>query len=98
MHCQGMTVEQATRFFMDHCYYEEAPARQEAIRGAYDPGYLHYTLGKLMLLKLRADLNAQAPKEGAGAFKLSVNDLIIKAVAVALRGSSGCTTPPGIGL
>lgn len=37
------------------------------------------------LLKLRAELNAQAPKEGPGAFKLSVNDLIIKACAVALR-------------
>ena len=37
------------------------------------------------LLKLRADLNAQAPKDGPGAFKLSVNDLVIKAVAVALR-------------
>ncbi|HQT74828.1 MAG: pyruvate dehydrogenase complex dihydrolipoamide acetyltransferase, partial [Acidiphilium sp. 37-67-22] len=37
------------------------------------------------LLKLRAELNAQSPKEGPGAFKLSVNDLIIKAVAVALR-------------
>ena len=37
------------------------------------------------LLKLRADLNARAPKEGAGAFKLSVNDLVIKAVARVLR-------------
>jgi pyruvate dehydrogenase E2 component (dihydrolipoamide acetyltransferase) len=37
------------------------------------------------LLKLRADLNAKSPKDGAGAFKLSVNDLIIKAAAVALR-------------
>jgi len=36
------------------------------------------------LLKLRAELNAKSPKE-AGAFKLSVNDLIIKASAVALR-------------
>ncbi|HEV7456188.1 MAG TPA: pyruvate dehydrogenase complex dihydrolipoamide acetyltransferase [Roseococcus sp.] len=41
------------------------------------------------LLKLRADLNAQSPKEGAGAFKLSVNDLIIKACAVALRRHPG---------
>ena len=41
------------------------------------------------LLKLRADLNAQAPKDGAGAFKLSVNDLIIKACAVALRRHPG---------
>lgn len=37
------------------------------------------------LLKLRAELNAKSPKEGAGAFKLSVNDMIIKACAVALR-------------
>jgi pyruvate dehydrogenase E2 component (dihydrolipoamide acetyltransferase) len=37
------------------------------------------------LLKLRAELNAKSPKDGAGAFKLSVNDLVIKACAVALR-------------
>ena len=37
------------------------------------------------LLKLRADLNARAPKEGKGVFKLSVNDLVIKAAAAALR-------------
>lgn len=37
------------------------------------------------LLKLRADLNSRAPKEGPGAFKLSVNDLIIKAAARVLR-------------
>ena len=37
------------------------------------------------LLKLRADLNAKSPKDGAGAFKLSVNDLVIKAAAATLR-------------
>ena len=37
------------------------------------------------LLKLRADLNARSTKDGPGAFKLSVNDLVIKAAAVALR-------------
>jgi pyruvate dehydrogenase E2 component (dihydrolipoamide acetyltransferase) len=37
------------------------------------------------LLKLRGELNAKSPKEGAGAFKLSVNDLLIKACAVTLR-------------
>jgi pyruvate dehydrogenase E2 component (dihydrolipoamide acetyltransferase) len=31
------------------------------------------------LLKIRADLNARSPKDGPGAFKLSVNDLVIKA-------------------
>ena len=37
------------------------------------------------LLKLRSDLNARSPKEGPGAYKLSVNDLVIKAAAATLR-------------
>ena len=37
------------------------------------------------LLKLRGDLNARAPKEGEGSYKLSVNDFVIRAVALALR-------------
>jgi uncharacterized protein (DUF885 family) len=59
MHCQGMGVEEATRFFQDNCYYEQKTARQEAIRGAYDPEYLYYTLGKLEILKLREDYRQQ---------------------------------------
>ncbi|HWN93828.1 MAG TPA: DUF885 domain-containing protein, partial [Methylomirabilota bacterium] len=62
MHTQGMSVDDATKFFMDNCYYEEKTARQEAVRGTFDPGYLNYTLGKLMILKLRRDWQAQ---EGA---------------------------------
>jgi len=62
MHCQGMSVEEATKFFQDNCYYEEKTARQEAIRGAYDPEFLYYTLGKLEILKLREDYRKQ---EGA---------------------------------
>jgi pyruvate dehydrogenase E2 component (dihydrolipoamide acetyltransferase) len=37
------------------------------------------------LLKLREELNTKSPKEGAGAFRLSVNDLLIKAAALTLR-------------
>ena len=59
MHTQGMTPDEATRFFQDHAYMEEHPARQEALRGTFDPGYLNYTLGKLMLLKLRQDWRRQ---------------------------------------
>ncbi len=59
MHTQGMTVDQATRFFMDHAYMEELPARREALRGTFDPGYLNYTLGKLMILKLREDFRKE---------------------------------------
>ena len=62
LHCQGMTVDEATRFFMDNCYWEEKPAHSEAVRGTFDPGYLYYTLGKLMIFKLRSDWQAQ---EGA---------------------------------
>lgn len=59
LHCQGMTVDDATRFFVENAHYEERPARSEAIRGTFDPGYCFYTLGKLQLLKLRADFAAQ---------------------------------------
>jgi pyruvate dehydrogenase E2 component (dihydrolipoamide acetyltransferase) len=38
-----------------------------------------------MLLKARADINAKAPEKGAGAYKLSVNDFVIKAAAAALK-------------
>lgn len=55
MHTQGMTVDEATRFLMEHAYMDELPARKEAVRGTFDPGYLNYTLGKLQLLKLRED-------------------------------------------
>jgi uncharacterized protein (DUF885 family) len=59
MHTQNMTVEEGTKFFQDNCYYEEKPARAEAMRGTFDPGYLNYTLGKLEILKLRDDYKAQ---------------------------------------
>jgi uncharacterized protein (DUF885 family) len=55
MHTQGMSVDDATHYFMDYAYMEELPARREALRGTFDPGYLNYTLGKLMILKLRED-------------------------------------------
>ena len=59
MHTQGITVDEATQFFQAHAYMEEHPARREALRGTFDPGYLNYTLGKLMLLKLRQDWRRQ---------------------------------------
>ncbi len=63
MHTQNMSIEEATKFFQDNCYYEEKPARQEAMRGTFDPGYLNYTLGKLQILKLRDDYKAQQGDE-----------------------------------
>jgi uncharacterized protein (DUF885 family) len=58
-HCQGMPLEEATKFFERNCYYENKPAYQEALRGTYDPGYLYYTVGKLQILKLRRDWQRQ---------------------------------------
>jgi len=59
MHCQGMTVDEAAKFFEENCYYEPKPAQQEAIRGTFDPEYLYYTVGKLEILKLRDDYRKQ---------------------------------------
>lgn len=59
MHRGAMTVDQATRMFMEHAFMEELPARKEAVRGTFDPGYLNYMLGKLMVRKLRADVKAE---------------------------------------
>jgi uncharacterized protein (DUF885 family) len=63
MHTQKMSIDDATKFFQDNCYYEEKPARQEAMRGTFDPGYLNYTLGKFQILKLRDDYKAQQGEE-----------------------------------
>jgi len=66
-HTQGMTIDQATQFFEDNAFVGREPAHREAVRGTQDPLYGYYTLGKLMLLKLRAD---EQRKMGA-AFSLS---------------------------
>ena len=59
LHTQNMSIDEATKFFQDNCYYEQRPARQEAMRATFDPGYLNYTLGKLEILRLRDDYKAQ---------------------------------------
>jgi uncharacterized protein (DUF885 family) len=63
VHTQNMSVDEATKFFQDNCYYEPKPARQEAMRATFDPGYLNYTLGKLQILKLRDDYKNQQGNE-----------------------------------
>jgi uncharacterized protein (DUF885 family) len=63
LHAEDLSVEQGVRFFREEAMLEEASARREAERGAFDPGYVIYALGKLMLLKLRKDVEAQ---QGSG--------------------------------
>jgi uncharacterized protein (DUF885 family) len=66
LHCEDMSVEQGVRFFREEAFLEETSARREAERGTFDPGYIVYSAGKLMLLKLREDYKAKA----AGKFSL----------------------------
>ena len=62
LHAEDMSVEQGVRFFREEAFVEEASARREAERGTFDPTYLVYSVGKLMLLKLRQDYKAQQGK------------------------------------
>ena len=63
LHVEDMSVEQGVRFFRDEAFMEEGSARREAERGTFDPGYVVYSLGKLMILKLRADYEAKHPSK-----------------------------------
>lgn len=59
MHTQNMTLEQAKDFFVKEGYQSREIAEVETKRGTADPTYLYYTLGKLEILKLRADVEKQ---------------------------------------
>ena len=62
LHTGGMSVEQCERLFRESALTDPGNARQQALRGTYDPAYLNYTLGKLMILRLRKDWLAANPK------------------------------------
>ena len=55
LHAEGMTVEESHKLFEQKAFQDMGNASQQAYRGTYDPGYLNYTLGKLMINKLRDD-------------------------------------------
>lgn len=55
LHCEGMTIEEATTLIMEATQLARLPAAREAMRGAFDPGYGCYTLGKLLVKQLRRD-------------------------------------------
>jgi uncharacterized protein (DUF885 family) len=59
LHAEDLSVEQGVRMFREMAFLEEANARREAERGAFDPTYLVYSVGKLMLQKLRHDVEAR---------------------------------------
>jgi hypothetical protein len=55
LHTGKMTVEESERMFRQEAFVDSGNARQQAARGTFDPAYLNYTLGKLMIMKLRDD-------------------------------------------
>jgi len=62
LHTQGMSVENGAKVFVEKGFQEPANAYEEARRGAYNPTYLYYTLGKLQIQELRDEYRA---KKGA---------------------------------
>ncbi len=59
LHTSGMSVEQGAQRFVKECFQNPSVAYDEARRGTYDPTYLYYTVGKLMILELRKDYLSQ---------------------------------------
>ena len=55
LHAEGVTVEESHKMFEEKAFADFGTAYQQSLRGTYDPGYLNYTLGKLMIRKLRED-------------------------------------------
>jgi len=55
LHTRAMSVEDGAKCFTDQAFQQPANAYEEARRGAYNPTYLYYTLGKLQIYKLRDD-------------------------------------------
>ena len=65
LHTKGMTVEESKKLFIEQGLQDEGNAEQQANRGTFDPAYLNYTMGKLMIRKLRDDWTASRGALGA---------------------------------
>jgi uncharacterized protein (DUF885 family) len=63
MHTRGMTVEEGGKFFATEGFQQPSVGYEEARRGAYNPTYLYYTLGKLQIYKLREDCRKAKGKD-----------------------------------
>lgn len=93
LHTGGMTVAQAEQMFVDAGHQDAGTARQQAARGTFDPAFLNYTLGKLMIRKLRDDWCAS--RGGRQAWKQFHDELLkfggppIPLVRKAMMGEAG---------
>ncbi len=93
LHTQGMTVAQSEKLFLEKAYQDSGNAKQQAARGTFDPAYLNYTLGKLMIRKLRDDWTREhGGRKGWRAFHdqlLSYGGPPLPLVRKAMLGDSG---------
>ena len=94
LHTEDWSVEQGVRFFREAAFLEEGSARREAERGTFDPGYGVYALGKLMLLKLRKDVQAQ---QGQRFSLKAFHDSVLGAGRPALPAAAGGAPRAGVG-
>jgi len=67
LHTGDLSIAEAERMFRELAFQDPGNARQQAARGTFDPGYLNYTLGKLMVRKLREDWTE--PRGGRAAWR-----------------------------
>jgi hypothetical protein len=58
MHTGRMSVAESEKMFRESAFADAGDAKQQAARGTFDPAYLNYTMGKLMIRKLRDDWTA----------------------------------------
>lgn len=96
-HAGDMTVEECETRFRESAYQDPGNARQQAARGTFDPGYLNYTMGKLMIRKLRDDWTAaqgdDASWKGFHDTFLSFGGPPIPLVREAMLGETGALLP-----
>ncbi len=78
----AMSIEQAEDFFVKEGYQARPIAEVETKRGTSDALYLYYTLGKLQILKLRADLKA---KQGSAFSLQAFHDALMKQGPVPIK-------------
>jgi len=93
LHTKGMSVEESKKMFIEKGLRSEGEAEQQSNRGTFDPAYLNYTMGKLMIMKLRDDWCAS--RGGKSAWKqfhdafLSYGGPPIPLVRKAMMGPDG---------
>ena len=64
LHTGTMDVAASDAMFREKAFQDPGNAKQQAVRGTFDPMYLSYTLGKLMIVKLHEDWKAARKAAG----------------------------------